>query len=117
MKKLLTIAITAIFVFGAYAGNGEAKEAKVTNYKEVLSQIEYPQVCREQGIEGKVIVHLIINENGEISNHEFASYPCTDLRDAVENSLSQLQFIPARNDKGEAVKGAFTLPVNFKLTL
>ncbi|GAB4251386.1 MAG: hypothetical protein Tsb0034_30370 [Ekhidna sp.] len=117
MKKLIVTLITAIFVFGASASNGKAEQAKVTNYKEVLSKIEYPQVCKEKGIEGKVIVNLVIDENGNITSHEFVAFPCTDLRDAVKTSLSQLQFIPARDENGVAVKGKFTLPVNFKLTI
>lgn len=117
MKKLLALTITAIFVCGAYAGNGEAKEVKVTNYQTVLSNIEYPQVCRKEGIEGKVIVNLTIDSAGEITSSEFVSFPCTDLKEAVKNSLSQLEFQPARNSKGEAIEGKFILPVNFKLTL
>lgn len=117
MKKLLTIAITAIFVFGAYAGDGKAKQAKVTNYKDVLSEIEYPLVCKEQGIEGKVLVSINLNAAGEITNHEFLAFPCTDLKEAVEKALPKLQFNPARNDEGQAVKGKVILPVNFKLTI
>lgn len=117
MKKLLSIAITALFVFGAYAENGEEKEVKVTNYKEVISSIEYPQSCREKGIEGKVIVQILVDEFGTIKGEEFVAYPCVELRDAVKSSISKLQFSPARNEKGEAINGVFTLPVNFKLTL
>lgn len=117
MKKLFSLLITAILVVGAYAGNGKSEEAKVTNYKEVLSEIEYPQVCREKGIEGKVVVDLVIDELGKVVDHEFVSYPCTDLKEVVKESLSKLRFSPAKDDNGKAVKSVFTLPVNFKLTI
>lgn len=93
------------------------KDIEVLNYKEVLSQIEYPQVCKEKGIEGKVIVSLEIDKRGNIVNHEFVSFPCTDLRDAVKNSLSKFSFTPAINSNGQAITSRITMPVKFELTI
>lgn len=119
MKKQLLVLTLALFVFGAQANNGkgEAESPKPTNYKEVISQIEYPKVCKEKGIEGIVIVTLKIDEIGNVINHEFDSYPCTDLRDAVKGVIKDLKFKPAKNEKGQAVVGKIAVPVNFKLTI
>ncbi|WP_436517057.1 energy transducer TonB [Ekhidna sp. To15] len=121
MKKHLLVLTLALFVFGAQANNGngkgEAEGPKPTNYKEVISQIEYPKVCQEKGIEGKVIVTLKVDETGKVINHEFGSYPCTDLRDAVKDAIKDLKFVPAKDANGNAIVGKIAVPVNFKLTI
>ncbi|MEP1097306.1 MAG: TonB family protein [Cyclobacteriaceae bacterium] len=117
MKKLIVLTFTLAFVFAAYAGNGKAEKPKATNYKEVLKEIAYPQASMEQGIEGKVIVELKINKAGEMVSYKFKSYPCSDMKEVVEQSLMKITFAPATNKKGEAVNGRVTLPVNFQLTI
>lgn len=116
-KTLLMLTATCFILFASANTLTTAKEARVANYKEVLSKIEYPQVCKEKGIEGKVIVSLRIDSNGKMMSHEFLTYPCDDLKVAVAEALSELKFIPAVNQHGEAVTGKVILPVNFKLTI
>ena len=119
MKKHLLILTMVLVVLSAQAsnGNGEAENPKPVNYKDVISKIEYPKVCMEKGIEGKVIVTLKIDETGKVINHQFNEYPCTDLRDAVKAVLNDLSFHPAKNISGESVVGEIAVPVNFKLTI
>ncbi|WP_462248532.1 energy transducer TonB [Ekhidna sp.] len=121
MKKQLLVLTLALLVFGAQANNGkgkgEAEAPKPTNYKEVISQIEYPQVSKEKGVEGVVIVTLKIDKLGNVINHEFDSYPCTDLRDAVKSVIKDLKFQPAKDANGKEVVGKIAVPVNFKLTI
>lgn len=117
MKKLLTVLFLFAFAFTTYAGGGAVENAKATNYKEVLKQIEYPQVCREKGIEGQVLVLLRIGKNGQIKSYKIKSAPCSDLEVAVENSLPFLTFEPGRDGNGKAVSSKVVLPVNFKLTI
>jgi len=118
MKKYLAIVLMTVFVLGVQA-NGESKavKAKPLNYKEVLSKIEYPQGCKKDGIEGRVIVSLKIGTDGKVIDHRFNSYPCSDLRDAVKDILPELEFEPARNAIGDVVEGRITIPVNFELTI
>lgn len=118
MKKTLLILTLVFFVFGALANNGgKAESPKPTNYKEVISKIEYPKVSKLKGIEGTVVVTLKINKAGKVINHEFDSYPCTDLRDAVKDIIKDLEFTPAKDAEGNTVVGKIAVPVNFKLTI
>ena len=117
MKKLVVLTFLLAFVTVAFAGNGKGEVAKAVNYKQVLKEIQYPQVCREKGIEGKVIVMLKIDKHGNIKNYKFKEYPCTDLKIAVEAVLPSMVFEPARNESGEAVAGKIALPVNFQLSI
>ena len=121
MKKYITtlmMTICALAVIANGFGNkGEGESPKPVNYKEVISKIEYPKVCREKGIEGKVIVELKVDENGKVVNHKFESYPCSDLKKVVKDILPELQFKPATDSEGNAVEGRVTLPVNFQLDI
>ncbi|WP_425391940.1 TonB family protein [Ekhidna sp.] len=119
MKKQLLILAMVFCVIATQANNGDGKAVspKPMNYKEVVSNIEYPLVCKEKGIEGQVLVTLKINKEGKVINHRFEKYPCTDLRDAVKDILPKLNFEPAKNANGEAVVGKIAVPVNFKLTI
>ena len=118
-KQLLSLVAVFFFVVSVNANGGEKKSVnlKSTNYKEIISKIKYPKICREKGIEGKVFVTLKVDKKGKIISHEFISYPCSDLRDAVESILPELVFAPAKNGKGEAIDGEIVMPVNFQLTI
>lgn len=116
MKKLaylLTIGLIGVSLM-ASANNDKAK-AKVANYQEVLKQIEYPQVCREKGIEGTVLVRVSVNELGEMSGFEIVKTPCSDITEAVAKVLPLLNFEAAEVD-GEAVSSKLLIPIEFKLT-
>ena len=117
MKKVFTLIMVVAFTLTLNAQNELGEGPKATNYKEVLKEIEYPKVCREKGIEGRVVVALEINKEGKVMGYEFLASPCSDLRVAVESSLSKLIFQPATDVNGKAVDGKITLPVNFQLSI
>lgn len=118
MKKYLLILTMVLGMLAVQASeNGEASAPKAKNYKEVISKVEYPRVCKEKGIEGKVIVMLKIDVEGKVISHEFISYPCDDLKDAVQVVLNDLEFVPAKNKDGMAITGSVALPINFRLTI
>ncbi|MBC6401078.1 MAG: TonB family protein [Ekhidna sp.] len=118
MKKMLFMLLSVCFMPCA---NGQllssAKAAEVTNYKEVLSQIDYPQACVQEGIEGRVIVSLKVDAKGNLVSHEFISYPCPNLKRAVTKALPKLKFNTAINRHGDAVAGRVTIPIIFKLAI
>ena len=117
MKKLVTVVMFLAAGFGALASDGgkEKPTAVVTNYSEVLSQISYPEVCREQAIEGKVIVEILVDRKGRIRKHEIIESPSEELSKAVIDAVPTLEFTPAISG-GKAVSSKILIPVNFKLT-
>ena len=117
MKTLLMLLSVCFILFVNGQPLSSSKVVEVTNYKEVLSQIEYPQVCKEKGIEGKVIVSLRVDANGKLMSHKFIAYPCVDIKGAVMEALPKLKFNPAINQHGDAVAGSITMPINFRLTI
>lgn len=116
-----TLLMVLLFLSILFGVNGQQvtkeKDIQVSNYEEVLSEIEYPQICREKGIEGKVIVLLEIDEEGNIIYQKFISYSSVDLMIAVEKSLQKFRFKPAMNETGQTIASRITMPVKFKLTI
>lgn len=84
--------------------------------KFIYSNIEYPAIAEENGVEGTVVIRFIVGRDGEILKPEI-------VRDIGANcGLAALEVVKKMPNwipgiqKGEAVKVQFNLPVKFKLT-
>lgn len=116
MKKVRTALVIALLSVGfiAVANNGDPKPI-VSNYSQVISQVEYPMDCREKGIEGTVMVQITVDRQGSMIDYKILESPCSDLASAVEKVLPGLSFQPALVD-GKAVSSKILIPVEFRLT-
>lgn len=116
MKRQIILFVTVLCFSLLLSANNDSKNRKVsiTNYSEVLSSIKYPSVCREQAIEGTVLVTIHVNKKGSISKYEIVESPCSDLSTAVEKALPSLSFQPALVE-GRAINSKITIPVKFEL--
>jgi outer membrane biosynthesis protein TonB len=99
------------------ASYGQAKAPEMINFGEVIKAIEYPVECRKQGIEGKIVVSLQVSKEGQLKYYEFLSFPCEELRNAVEGALPELKFSPATNAEGEPIDGMLSFYVDFEICL
>ncbi|MEP4534263.1 MAG: energy transducer TonB [Cyclobacteriaceae bacterium] len=118
--KTLAITLLTILTFSTAALASDpnvAVSAKADNLSEVINSIEYPMVSRENGVEGRVVVLVRINEEGNVTSSEVISTPCNNLKAAVEDAITDLHFTPAKNAKGEAVATAIKIPIDFELTI
>jgi protein TonB len=114
-RHTILFAIALCFSVLLFASNdNKSRKVAVTNYTEVLSNIEYPTVCREQAIEGTVLVTINVSKKGNIQGYEFIESPCSDLKNAVEKVIPSLTFQPALVD-GKAISSKITIPVKFEL--
>jgi len=93
----------------------------ILNYGEVeqkpvligKSKPEYPEAARKAGIEGTVVVTVIINEEGKVDHTEvFKSI--LGLDEAASEAAKKLKFEPARHS-GNPVKVAMNIPFSFRL--
>lgn len=116
MKKIKAILVASLLLvaFVSVANNGNPKPL-VSNYTEVISQVEYPLNCIEKGIEGTVMVSISVDRRGNMKNYSILESPCSDLKEAVEAVLPSLSFEPAVVD-GKAVSSKILIPVEFRLT-
>jgi len=89
-------------------------EPTPTNMNDVRRIIGYPPLAREADIEGKVIVRVLVTEEGSYKKHIVLKDPHPLLTKAVEDKLPEISFSPAVLE-GQPVKVWVTIPFDFKL--
>ncbi len=73
----------------------------------------YPEIARKAGVEGTVVIDILIDENGDVEKAEiFKSVP--ELDEAAREAALKCKFKPAKNN-GKAVKVKMKVPFKFKL--
>ncbi len=81
-----------------------------------LSTPEYPQLARQQRVEGLVLMSVLVNEKGQVMQVKLlrgVNKP-VGLNEAAEAAVRRSSFAPAMKD-GVHVKAWMTVPINFKL--
>jgi TonB family protein len=78
--------------------------------------VEYPRALYEQGIEGKVILRLFVDEHGQVAAEstrvaESSGYPAFDS--AAIRAVPQFHFVPALRN-GTPVAALFLQPIHFR---
>lgn len=81
----------------------------------VQVQPEYPEVARKAGLEGRVIVAAVVDENGNVIQAYIHSSTNSIFNDAALEAAKKMKFKPARQ-KDIAVKVKVLIPFVFKLT-
>jgi protein TonB len=77
--------------------------------------IKYPKQANEAGIQGRVVLNFVVNEDGDISDIKVArgiGYGCDQEAMRVVNSMPKWK--PGKQN-GKAVKVSFSLPIMFQL--
>ncbi len=78
-------------------------------------QAAYPEMARKAGIEGKVIVKVLVGKNGKPEKAQIIKNPGTDIFDeAVINAVMNSTYTPAIQN-GRPVKVWLMVPFSFKL--
>lgn len=84
-------------------------------YKWLSGQIQYPADCLEQGIQGRVLVSLVIGKDGSIEEVRAIRSPHPSLSQEAERVVKLMpKWIPAKFD-GKIVRSRFIMPIMFKL--
>ncbi len=83
--------------------------------KHIAQSIKYPEIARENGIQGRVFVSFVVNQKGKVNNVKIARGidPALD-KEAVRVIENLPDFAPGKQ-RGKAVKVSYTVPINFKL--
>ena len=77
--------------------------------------VVYPESARAEGVEGRVLVQFIVDEQGAVTEPEVIDSPDPRLDEAALDAVRQLRFIPGSRH-GQPVRVRFTVPVMFQLT-
>ena len=84
--------------------------------KYLASNVKYPVIAQENGIQGRVICQFVVNKDGSIVDVVVArtsGEPSLD-KEAVRVIKSMPKWKPGKQ-RGKAVRVKYTVPVNFKL--
>ena len=81
----------------------------------IATNLKYPLVCEENGIQGKVVVEFIVEKDGSVSNVKVVKSvnPALD-KEAMRIAKSMPKWTPGRLN-GELVRVKYTMPVSFRL--
>jgi protein TonB len=88
------------------------EQPAAVNMDELKRSIEYPQMARDAGITGKVILRVLIDEQGRYVRHIVKRSPNPWLTQAVEKHINKIRFTPAIQG-GRPIKTWVTVPFDF----
>ncbi len=77
-------------------------------------KIEYPEKARMAGIQGKVIIQFIVNEEGEVENPRVIRGIGGGCDEEALRVVKLAQFKPGKQ-RGQPVRVQYSLPIFFKL--
>jgi periplasmic protein TonB len=80
----------------------------------IQKKIQYTELAKRIGIEGKVIVQAIIDENGNVTDASIAKSLFPQLDEIALNAVKNTKFIPGKQ-RGKPVKVQMSIQVAFKL--
>ena len=118
MKTTILSLLLFVFIIG-FAAIAQEKEPDVMpepvgGIEAIMKNVVYPKSAKDAGIEGKVIVDLIIDEKGNVTYTEILKSVNDDLDKAALDAITKTKFTPALKDN-KPVKAKVTLPIMFKL--
>ena len=82
--------------------------------KALQDKVEYPEFAKKAGIEGRVFVQFIVNEQGQVTSPKVTRGVHKLLNQAALDAVKDLKCKPGKQ-RGEAVKVQMSLPVTFRL--
>lgn len=80
----------------------------------VQKNLRYPQVARDAGVEGRVIVQFVVDESGEVVEPKVVKGLGSGLDEAALDAVRSVQFTPGKH-AGKAVRVQMALPITFAL--
>jgi len=78
------------------------------------NEIQYPEMARRRGIEGRVFVQFIVNEEGKVEDPKVIRGIGGGCDEEVYNAVKNMRFRPGMQ-RGRTVRVQFTISVLFRL--
>ncbi|MBO4840014.1 MAG: M56 family metallopeptidase [Bacteroidaceae bacterium] len=95
--------------------NAQFPGGNMAMYKWIANHLQYPEECREKGIQGRVTMTFVVDTDGSIREIKALRSPDPLLsKEAIRVVNAMPKWKPAK-DKGKVVRSHFRLPIVFKL--
>ena len=86
----------------------------VGGMKALQQSVEYPEFAKKSGIEGRVIVQFVVDEQGNVQEPQVTRGVHKLLNEEAIRAVKEQTFKPGKQ-RGQAVKVQMSLPVTFRL--
>lgn len=80
----------------------------------LMELVEYPEQARRAGIEGRVYVQFVVNEQGQVENPQVIRGIGGGADEAAVEAVMQAEFRPGMQ-RGRPVRVQYSLPIVFRL--
>jgi TonB family protein len=97
-----------------YSTSVEEMPMPVGGLYSIQSKINYPEIAKRAGIEGKVFVQAFIDENGNVTEAKIIKGIGAGCDEAALDAVKGTKFTPGKQ-KGKPVKVQVSIPIVFKL--
>lgn len=84
------------------------------DYADLQRRVQYPEIARRAGIEGKVVVKVLVGKDGKPKRAFVADSPSEMLNDAALKAVLATTFTPAIQN-GNPIDVWVTIPIIFKI--
>ena len=81
---------------------------------EIQKRIVYPELARKAGIEGRVVIQFVIDEQGNVTNPVVVRGIGGGCDEEALKAVQTAKFVPGKQ-RGKPVKVRYSLPISFKL--
>lgn len=81
----------------------------------VQSNVNYPQIALENGIQGRVFLSFVIEKDGRLTNIQVLKSPDRSLSDEATRVLQKSPKWSPGKQRNQVVRVKYTLPVDFRV--
>jgi periplasmic protein TonB len=82
---------------------------------DLISAIKYPEEAKKNGVQGKVYVSFVVDEQGKVTNAKIERGVEASLDKESLRVVNELKTWKPGKEKGKAVKVAYTIPIKYAL--
>ena len=102
-------------IYNVVSENAEFPGGNMAASNWISKNMTYPEECRKQGIEGRVVIKFVVNKDGSIVDAEAVKSPHPALAaEALRVVKSMPKWKPAK-EGGKVVRSRFNIPIMFRL--
>jgi len=83
--------------------------------KHIAQNVQYPEIAKENGIQGRVFVQFVVNQKGKVEQVKVVRGVDPALDKEAIRVISNLPNWAPGSQRGKPVKVSFTVPINFQL--
>lgn len=102
-------------IFGEVEQNAMYPAGEEAMFRFISENLQYPPVCQEQGVQGRVIVSFVVETNGRLTDIKVVRSPDPALSAEAIRVVRLMPYWRPAIQGDKTVRSRFNLPIMFKL--